>query len=371
MRKIIVAFFISLLFFSSALISIGAENNAPIGIFLFIGDGMGVNQYLAAQRYGLTKAIDSLPISCEVTTHAFNNVITDSAAAATAIATGEKTKNEMLGLNAKGEKIANIFEAAINKSMSTGIISSMSLNHATPAAFYAHIKSRSDYYNIGLQLISSSISYFGGGGFYRHNGRNKDRKSLYVLAEEAGYKIFMNGNTPDASVLNNSVNKVISVNPALRSDACMPYVEKRPKNGKTLADFVKEAIQILSDNKVGFLVLIEGGNIDYACHDNEFNRMLYEISDFDGAVSEALNFYYSRPENTLIIVTGDHDTGGLHFVPKDGDIVKWSSKYHTRANVPIFTIGVYSDEFSDASGVIDNTDIAKNIFRIIQNDIQK
>ena len=371
MRKFIVALILSFYILSSALISICAENNSPLCIFLFIGDGMGVNQYLAAQRHGLTKYIDSLSVSCEVTTSAFNNVITDSAAAATAIATGEKTRDGMLGLNAKGEKIANIFEAAINKSMSTGIISSMSLNHATPAGFYAHIKSRNDYYEIGLQLVSSNINYFGGGGFYRHNGRNKNRKSLYVLAEEAGYKVFMNGNTPDTSVLKNGVNKVISVNPALRSDACMPYVEKRPKNGRALSDFVKEAIQILSDNKIGFLVLIEGGNIDYACHDNEFNRMLHEISDFDDAVSEALKFYNSYPENTLIIVTGDHDTGGLHFVPKDSNNIKWSSKYHTRANVPIFTIGVYAGEFYSTSGVIDNTDIAKNLFRIIQNGIQK
>ena len=369
MRKFILTFFISFIIIFSAPFSPGAENNTPLCIFLFIGDGMGVNQYLAAQKNGLTKNIDSLPVRGEVTTLAFNKVITDSAAAATAIATGEKTRDGMLGLDAKGNKIANIFEVAINKGMSTGIISSMSLNHATPAGFYAHIKSRNNYYDIGLQLVSSNVNYFGGGGFHRHNGKDKKQKSLYSLAEEAGYMVFMNGKIPDTDILKNNVNKIISVNPALRSDSCMPYVEKRPKNGRALSDFVKEAIQILSDNKVGFLVLVEGGNIDYACHNNEFNRMLYEIADFDGAVAEALNFYYSRPENTLIIVTGDHDTGGLHFVPKGSNNIKWSSKNHTRANVPIFTIGIYSSEFSSASGVIDNTDIAKNIFKILQNGI--
>ena len=365
MRKLLAAFFIGLIIIVSAL-TIGAETNEPIYIFLFIGDGMGVNQYFAAQREGLTESIDSLPVRGEVTTRANNNVIADSAAAATAMATGVKTNNEILGLNAKGERVKNITEAVIEKGMSTGIISSMSLNHATPAAFYAHFKSRSDYYEVGLQLISSKVNYFGGGGLFRHEGREKNRKNLYTLAEQAGYKVFMNGRIPNADDLQDYRDKVISVNPVLRSDACMPYVERRPKNSRTLADFVKEAIQMLSDNKIGFLIVVEGGNIDYACHDNEFNRMLHEISDFDGAVFESLKYYEAYPENTLIIVTGDHETGGLSLVPKNEGSVKWSSKYHTGANVPIFAIGANSRLFYGESGVIDLTDIAKILFRLIE-----
>ena len=365
MRKFIAAFFINLFIVLSALIPAGAEKNNPLYIFLLIGDGMGENQYLAAQKYGLTGSIDSLPLKSYVTTHAFNNVITDSAAAATALATGEKTKDGALGLNAKGESVKNIFEAAIERGMSTGIITSMSLNHATPAGFYAHIESRTMYYEIGLQLISSNINYFGGGGLFRHEGRQGNRPNLYVLAEQAGYEIFMNGKIPDASKLKYN-SRVISVNPALRSDACMPYAERRPLNGRALSDFAKEAIQILSDNKIGFLILIEGGNIDYACHDNNFNRMLYEMADFDGAVSEALNFYHTRPWDTLIIVTGDHETGGLHF-DLGNNSVKWSTKYHTRANVPLFAAGANSDEFSGISGIIDNTDIAKKLFSLIES----
>jgi alkaline phosphatase len=365
LKKFITVFLTGFLIISSALISVGAEKNAPLFIFLFIGDGMGVNQYHAAQREGLTESIDSLPVRGEVTTRAFNNVIADSAAAATAIASGVKTRNEMLGLNAKGERVKSITEAAIEKGMSTGIISSMSLNHATPAAFYAHINSRTAYYEIGLQLISSNINYFGGGGLFRHEGREKNRMNLYTLAEQVGYKVFMNGRIPNADELNDYRGRVISVNPVLRSDACMPYVERRPKNGRALADFVKEAIQMLSDNKTGFLIIVEGGNIDYACHDNEFNRMLHEIADFDEAVSEALDFYGTHSENTLIIVTGDHETGGLSFVPKSEGYVKWSSKYHTGASVPIFAIGYESNLFYGVSGIIDNTDIAKILFKMI------
>jgi alkaline phosphatase len=328
---------------------------------------MGTNQYLAAEKKDLIKAINSLPVSGEVTTHTFNNVATDSAAAATAIATGVKTRNETLGLDAAGKRVRNISEAAMESGMSVGIVTTMSLNHATPAGFYAHLNSRNNYYELGLQLVSSNIDYFGGGGFFHHEGKNKNKKSLYKLAEEAGYAVFKNGKIPDMNNLKNSGKKIISVNPALRSDACMPYVEKRPQNGRALSDFVKEAIQTLSDNKSGFLLIVEGGNIDYACHDNEFDRMLHEIADFDGAVSEALNFYYSHYENTLIIVTGDHETGGLHFVPKDNDIISWASKYHTRERVPIFAIGISSDVFRGKSGIIDNTAIAKYIFGIIEN----
>ena len=364
MRKLIEAVFIGLFIIFSPLITTGEEEKPPLYIFLFIGDGMGKNQYLSAQNNGLTSSIEQLPVKSEVITRAFNNVITDSAAAATAIATGVKTKDGVLGLNAREGRVKNITEAAIEKGMSTGIISSMSLNHATPAGFYAHLKSRNTYYEIGLQLISSDINYFGGGGLYRHEGKEGNRPNLYTLAVKAGYKVFMNGKVPDTDKLN-SGSKVISVNPALRSDACMPYVEKRPKNGRALSDFVKEAIQILSDNMSGFFIVIEGGNIDYACHDNEYKRMLHEIADFDGAVNEALKFYKTRPENTLIIVTADHETGGLSF-DEASDSVKWSTKYHTGSNVPLFAIGVYSGEFYGTSGIIDNTDIAKKLFGILE-----
>ncbi|MCL1875363.1 MAG: alkaline phosphatase [Synergistaceae bacterium] len=370
MKKIIAIIFTFFLIVLSTYETRADNNRNPLYIFLFIGDGMGINQYLAAQRNTLTKNIDSFPVSGEVTTHSFKNVVTDSAAAATAIATGEKTRNETLGLDSRGNRISNISELALENEIAVGIISTMSLNHATPAGFYAHINSRNAYYEIGLQLIASNIDYFGGGGFYHHNGKDKKSESLYKLAEKFGYAVFMNGEIPDTNNLSGKRNKVISVNPTLRSDACMPYVEKRTKNGRTLADFVKEAIQILSDISSGFLIVVEGGNIDYACHDNEFKRMLHEMEDFDNAVSEALNFYCTHPENTLIIVTGDHETGGLHFVPKDPYSVKWSTKYHTGANVPIFAIGVKNEEFYGASGIIDNTNIAKILFNIIQNGIE-
>jgi alkaline phosphatase len=328
---------------------------------------MGVNQYLAAQEKGLTESIDSLTVRGVVKTHAFNNIITDSAAAATAISTGGKTRNGMLGLNAKGERVKNITETAIDKKMRVGIVSTMSLNHATPAGFYAHIKSRNSYYEIGLQLISSDIDYFGGGGLHHHSGKEKNRKSLYKLAEQAGYEVFVNGKTPNINKLRNSKSRVISVNPVLRSDACMPYVDKRPPSGRTLSDFVKEAVQTLSDNNAGFLIVVEGGNIDYACHDNEYFRMLNEIADFNGSVHEALSFYNKHTENTLVVVTGDHETGGLHYVPKDESTVRWSSIHHTLENVPIFAIGVMSSEFYGASGIIDNTDIARILFNTIEN----
>lgn len=368
MKRTLAIVFTYILFISSA-VEAGTENRNPVYIFLFIGDGMGVNQYIAAHRNGLTPNIDSFPLSGEVTTHAYKNTVTDSAAAATAISTGVKTRNETLGLDSDGKRVESISDAAINSGFSVGIISTMSLNHATPAAFYAHLKSRKSYYEIGLQLVSSNIDYFGGGGFYHHRGKDKNKMSLYTLAEQSGYKIFMNGEIPDTDNLRGKRNKIISVNPILRSDACMPYFESRPNNGRTLADFVKEAIQILSDNIIGFLIITEGGNIDYACHDNNFSRMLHEMADFDHAIFEALNFYNTRPENTLIIVTGDHETGGLYLVPKDPNTVKWSTKYHTGAHVPIFTIGVKSGVFYRSSGVIDNTDIAKILFGLIVDGI--
>lgn len=348
MKKNFCVFVLLCLFFGFVSGADARENGAKF-IFLFIGDGMGKAQYQAGNARGLTSNMELLPVRSNVSTRSHGGAITDSAAAATAIATGTKTKNGMLGLDANGKRLENVAERAKSTGMKVGIISTMSLNHATPAGFYAHIHTREDYYSIGAQLAQSGFDYFGGGGLHREKGKGNDRESLFEIAEKAGYKIFRKGKTPNISELKNE--RVFSVNPALRSDSCMPYSEKRPADGRPLSDFVSEAIELLYNEK-GFLIVVEGGNIDYACHDHEFERAMAEIADFDKALAPALEFYKNHPNDTLIIATADHETGGLSLEPK----ISWSTRGHTGTDVPIFA-NIRLDS------VKDNTDIAKLIFR--------
>lgn len=343
MKKIIFAFVLILSCFT-----FNAESRGRARfIFLFIGDGFGPNQYLAAEKAGVVNNMSMLPVKSKISTRSHGGAVTDSAAAATAIATGVKTKNGMVGLDHTGKRLESILEMAKSNGIKVGVISSMTLNHATPAAFYAHISTRRDYYSIGTQLIKSNFDYFGGGGFTHERGRKKDKESLFALAEAAGYKIFRKGAVPNPNEV--AGQRVISVNPYLRSDACMHYVEKKPAKARPLSAFVDEAIKIFGEHS--FIIVVEGGNIDYACHDHEYGRMLAEIDDFDKAIAPALEFYSHHPNETLIIVTADHETGGLSLEPS----VKWSTKGHSGVEVPIFA-NIKLDK------VKDNTDIAKLIF---------
>ncbi|MDY0175697.1 MAG: alkaline phosphatase [Lentisphaeria bacterium] len=289
-----------------------AELKSAKYVFLFIGDGMSIPQRMMTDEYlqrtekrGLL--INQLECQGLTRTSAANAFITDSAASGTAIACGEKTNNGRIGMDASGKnKLVSSAEVARDNGRKVGIVTSVTINHATPAAFYGHNVSRGNYYQLGLDLIASGFDYFGGGGIAQANKEDDPlyKGDIYELAKEAGYTV--SRNREGFQKINKDSGKVLSFGAA---DA-LPYAIDMSEDDLCLADFTRQAIEVI-DNPEGFFLMVEGGKIDWGCHANDAATTLKEVIDFDNAVKVAYDFYEKNPEDTLIVVTGDHETGGL------------------------------------------------------------
>lgn len=280
-------------------------------VFLFIGDGMSIPQRMTAEEFsrintGKGLAMNSMPHQALTITRSKNSFITDSAAGGTAIACGVKTNNGAIGVGADGSRLQSIAEVARDSGRKVGILTSVTLNHATPASFYGHNPSRGNYYELGLDMIASGFDFFGGGGI----GKSDDKKSkaykgdIYKLAEKAGYKV-VRRDMESLRALKPGCGKVI----ATGSDGALEYYLDNPSSAR-ISEFTKKAIELL-DNDKGFFIMVEGGKIDWACHANDAATAVSEIIDFDKAVGVALEFLRKNPEDTLVVVTADHETGGL------------------------------------------------------------
>ncbi|MGE4558400.1 MAG: alkaline phosphatase [Desulfovibrionaceae bacterium] len=283
-------------------------------IFFFIGDGMGIPQRTAAEQFkGVKLAMDTLPAQGITTTYAANRFITGSAAAATALSSGQKTNINYIGMNPKLKPVKTIAEMAKEKGMKVGVVSSVSIDHATPAAFYAHVPHRSQYYDIDVALAESGFDYFGGGGLKdptNKKGKSKNFKGdARELIKKNGYKVV----TDKAEFLALSPEdsgKVFAHNKALPDGDALPYAIDKTDEDISLAEFTAKGIELL-DNPSGFFMMVEGGKIDWACHANDAKSAIDDTVAFDQAIQQALAFYRKHPTETLIVVTGDHECGGL------------------------------------------------------------
>lgn len=322
-------------------VSAPAEKSAaPKYVFLFIGDGMSYPQFQAAADYlGAVADTDdekSLPsvsyadrggtsLSGPVALNFMNfeaagSAVTfdscsfapDSASTATSIATGNKTYSGMINVDITGtEKFETIAEKLhAQKGWKVGVISSVNLNHATPAAFYAHQASRSSYYDIGLELIESGFEYFAGGGLLKPDGHDSENPSanLYELAQNDGYKVSFT--QAEAEAVTAADEKVILIDEHLADSDSIAYELDRAEGDWALADYVKKGIEVL-ENDNGFFMMCEGGKIDWACHANDAGSTVADTLALADAVQVAVEFAAQHPEETLILVTGDHETGGL------------------------------------------------------------
>ena len=296
-------------------------------VFYFIGDGMGSNQVLGAEMYrsalqgeplGRVKTLMStFPYAGLASTHSASNGITDSAAAGTCLATGHKTKNGMLGQDADTARLTSIAEELKAQNWGVGIMTTVAIDHATPGAFYAHVPKRSKYYRIGEQLAESNFDFFGGAGFHYPQGKNDDKKvNLYRNAEKAGYRIARG--VEEAIEITRSrdqeINKLILVqkdDSATNHGSNLPYAIDRKEGDLTLAQIVSTAIPFLEARHERFFMMVEGGMIDYACHGNDAATAFGEVWDMNEAMQVAYDFYLAHPDETLIVVTADHETGGL------------------------------------------------------------
>lgn len=331
---------------SKRIISINKNNDStkeetlskPKYVFLFIGDGMSYPQiqstadYLGAlndEDYFLAQpSLDDnqgatldgpeylnfmkFETAGSAITYDANSFAPDSASTATSISTGNKTYSGSINVDVTGTKSFETITEKVHSQlgMKVGIITSVNLNHATPAAFYAHQASRSSYYNIGLELIESDFEYFAGGGLLKPDGHNQENPSenLYELAEEAGYKVTFTNE--EAKKITANDEKVILIDEYLADSSSMAYEIDRTEDMWSLADYVEKGIEVL-DNENGFFMMCEGGKIDWACHANDAASTIQDTVALADAVQVAIDFAKKHPEETLILVTGDHETGGL------------------------------------------------------------
>ena len=307
---------------------------APKYVFLFIGDGMSYPQiqstsdFLGALSDGdywqAQPSLDdnqgaildgpeylnfmNFEAAGSAVTYDSNSFAPDSASTATSIATGYKTYSGSINVDETGsveyETIAEQLHS--QKGYSVGVITSVNLNHATPAAFYAHQASRNNYYEIGLELIESGFTYFAGGGLLKPTGAEGDQEDLYALAEAAGYTVARNQAEAEAV----TDGPVILIDEHLADGDAMAYELDRTEDMWSLADYVAKGIEVL-DNDTGFFMMCEGGKIDWACHANDAASTIHDTQALADAVQVAIDFAAEHPEETLILVTGDHETGGL------------------------------------------------------------
>lgn len=281
-------------------------------IFLFIGDGMGIAQKMSTEAITGEKLVfDDFPVQGITTTQANNRFIIGSAAAATAMSSGQITNIGMIGMSPKGEHVKTIAEIARDKGQKVGIISSVSIDHATPAAFYAHVPKRSQYHYIDHALATSGFDYFAGGGLKDPKGTRKgvtSKGDALSAIKRAGYKIV--SNRSEFENLSSNNKKVLAYNEWLQDSGATPYEIDRRTQDISLAEFTAKGIELLNNPK-GFFMMVEGGKIDWACHANDAKAAVMDTVAFNNAVKEAVEFYKQHPEETLIVVTGDHETGGM------------------------------------------------------------
>ena len=337
-------------------------------VILMIGDGMGL-PHIAATRTIVLGAhgrlyIERMPVTGIIDHYSADEFVSDSAATGTSLATGYKTNSDMIGLLPDGTPALTILEAARDIGMATGLVATLTITHATPAAFAAHIHDRDLEAEIAVQLLESKVNVLLGGGralfkpgvsgykFERSDGRDltreaRDRDYEYVETRDE----LMNAKADNGYLL------------GLFSDGFMLVQDSEP----TLAEMTDKALEILSRNEKGFFLMVEGSQIDWGAEDNDINYTIREQLHFDLAIGNAIQFAM-KDDETLVVATADHEAGGM-FIPEgppnqlDGKIsIGWGTDGHSGVPVPVFVYGPHAEKFM---GWYDNTEIPKRIANIL------
>jgi alkaline phosphatase len=325
---------------------IGEKIEKPLNIILLIGDGMGLAQISAASFIAGGLSLDLFTELGLLRTSSGNNYITDSAAGATAYSIGEKTYNGAIGLSVDSLSRTTILELAEKNGLSTGLISTCSVTHATPAAFFAHQKNREMHQAIADDFYGKGIDFMAGTG--------KPYFDLNRLVAD-GYQVF-SGAIPQQADM--SKKQFWFYNDSI-------HPPKATERGNWLEEVTKKGLMQLSQNKKGFFMMVEGSQIDWGGHDTDFNYTVSELIDFDKAVKAAYDFA-KKDGNTLVIVTADHETGGLSL--DAGNLTKrtikhhYASTHHSGIMVPVYAFGPGANLFK---GTHENTEVHKNMMRLL------
>lgn len=330
------------------------KSKNPKNIILMIGDGMGVTQVFA----GLTANkgelfLENFKHVGFVTTQSSDNYITDSAAGGTALSTGVKTYNGAIGVNPKKEPVKTILEEAEDKGLATGLVSTSSITHATPASFIAHQPNRNMYEEIAADFLKTDFEVIIGGG-KDHFTKRKDGRNLVQEMEDKGYTI-----ESDLEKIDDFTGEKLV---ALTADGHNARISER-KNMLPVA--TETAVDVLDENRKGFFLMVEGSQIDWGGHASSTVYVVEDMLDFDQAVGKALEFA-AKDRKTLVIVTSDHETGGMALVGGDMNkgVVKgeFPTGGHTGVMVPVFAYGPGAAEFT---GIMDNTDIYSKMNKLL------
>lgn len=315
-------------------------------IILYIGDGMGLSQITGAITANRGKLnLEYFPYIGLSKTHSIDRYITDSAASATAIATGIKTYNNGIGVNPDSQNVKTILELAEEKGLATGIVVTSSVTHATPAAFISHQANRTLEEQIALDYLRVPIDIFIGGGM-RYFSKRSDHLDLIQELKNRGYTVLTS--LKDADTITRGPLAIFTA-----EEHDLPALER----GNRLSQGVGLALRLLSQNPNGFFLMVEGSQIDWGGHDNDTERIIQEMLDFDQAIGEGLLFA-ERNGETLIIVTADHETGGMAIengsISEGKVLADFTTKEHTGIMVPVFAIGPQAEQFT---GIYENASL--------------
>ena len=328
---------------------------APKNVILLIGDGMGTTQVFTMMTVQENCAIERFTHVGFSKTSAADEFITESSAAATALSTGKKTNNSYVSVDAETKQpLKTLVELSNAKGLSTGVVASCDITHATPAAFLAHDINRNNYEDLAADMLNTRPTLFIGGGKDRFEKRS-DNRNLSDSLRKQGFQVLYSL----ADVLNAQKPKVAGL--------LYPIHPESMVNGR--GDFLKsasqKAVELLNQNPRGFFLMIESSQIDWECHSTRFDALIEELKDFDLTIQAVLDFA-KKDGNTLVIVTGDHETGGLTLPGYDKNNRLLSSKFttsgHTPVMVPVFAFGPGAELFS---GIYENTKIQKMICKLL------
>lgn len=374
------------------------KDNTPRAkyIFYFIGDGMGHAQVALTETYLSYKAgkdggerlsFVQFPHLAMAETYPVDGHITCSSASGTALACGIKTTNNSLGVDPEGNEGTSIAVDLHNEGYKIGIMSSVPVNHATPASFYAHNEYRGNYYEISQDMIDDGFEFFGGSGLYDIHGKKGDKPSTIDFLEENGYAVCYGKSVFEKRA--SETDKIVYLQPSSEETGPEYYTRVGDKEGDiSLAEMVGLCIDYLGDEEP-FMIMCEAGKIDWSAHGNKTMSMVNDVLSLDATVKRALEFYYAHPDETLIVVTADHETGGVtigegkdwksdyidwavlekHWIESGNKNtlswednkalnlsaqVGWTTGNHTGAPVPVYAIGKGAERFH---GRINNIDI--------------
>ncbi|MFT3752125.1 MAG: alkaline phosphatase [Paludibacter sp.] len=353
MRKTV--FYSLLVCFFYVVCQTASAQKHPKNVVFLIGDGMGIAQvYAGMVANGNKLNLEQCTYSGFSKTYSFDKFTTDSGAGGTALACGVKTRNGMIGMSADSVAVQSVLELSSHNKLSTGIVVACAVTHATPASFIAHQINRSMYYEIAADYLKTDIDVFIGGGrkYFedREDGRNLTNE-LKAKGYQIAYKL--------ADVKSAKTGKLAG----LLYDDQNPNM---PERGAMLPDATMAAINILDDNKKGFFLMVEGSQIDWAGHDNNARQVVKEMLDFDQTIGRVLDFA-KKDGNTLVIITADHETGGLtlpsgKFGSDDMKAI-FTTKDHTGVPVPVFAYGPGAENFT---GFMENTSFKAKLEKLLK-----